>query len=139
MAVFDTKVFYASENGIPSLKDALKSVNSNFPALTAEEKGQEFKRIIIKCRAVNDKTSEVAPPAPDIKENPVCVVLKDISESLENFRKKRNFLLLVDVSACEHTTHLCDVADDVTKEFIDEYNGAKNSGLTPSHLKYFLY
>jgi hypothetical protein len=125
IALVNTKSFYASENGIMRLVDALESVNQNFPTLTAEEKDKEFKQIARKCQDAKDKDSKVRTVALDTKEEAVCTVIKDIIDSLEVFKKKQEFAILADISACSYVTHLCETAVDVTKQFIEEYNGVR--------------
>jgi hypothetical protein len=125
VALVDTKLFYASENGITRLVDALKLMNPDFLSLTAEDKDKEFKRVAKKCREAKDETAKNTALVLDAKEEVVCVAIKDITDSLEKFKKKQEFIMLFDISSCDYVTHLCDTAVNVTKQFIDEYNGAK--------------
>jgi hypothetical protein len=126
VALTDTKSFYASENKITRLVDALKLANPNFINLTTEEKVKEFARTVEKCRG--SKNNE--PEATTIKlaaEEAVCSVIKDITDSLEKFRKKQAFVILADISECDKALvlDLCYATTDVTKQFVDEYNSLK--------------
>lgn len=125
VALVDAKSFYASENGITRLVDALKLVNPNFLSLTAEEKDKEFSRIAKKCRDAKDETAKNTTVDLEAKEETICVVIKDITDSIEKYKKKQEFLIILDIRSCDYVTHLCDTAVDVTKQFVDEYNGAK--------------
>ena len=125
VALVDAKSFYASENEITQLVEALRRANPNFLHLTIKEKDKEFERIAKKCRDAKDETTKSTTTNLDAKEKIVCIAIKDISESLEKFTKKHEFFILVDIRSCDYVTHLCDAAVDVTKQFVDEYNGAK--------------
>jgi hypothetical protein len=125
VALVDAKSFYASENRITRLVDALKLANPNFLSLTAEEKDKEFNRIAKKCRDAKDETTKNTTTTLDAKEEVVCVAIKDIVESIEKFKKKQEFLIILNIDSCNYVTHLCETAVDVTKQFVDEYNGAK--------------
>ncbi len=127
VALINTKSFYASENGITRLVDALKSANPNFIALAVEEKDKEFRRIAGKCSDAKKDLSKPETVTLDAKEEAVCVAIKDIAESLEKFKKKQEFAILATVSDCDNASvlDLCYETTDVTKQFIEEYNGAK--------------
>ena len=125
VALVDAKSFYTSEKAITRLVDALKLTNLNFLSLTVEEKDKLFERIAKKCRDAEDETRKNTTIALDAKEEVVCSVIKDIAQSVQEFKKKQGFSLLVDISACNYVTHICEEAVDVTKQFVDEYNGAK--------------
>jgi Skp family chaperone for outer membrane proteins len=125
VALVDAKSFYASENTITRLVNALKIANPNFTSLTAEEKDKEFGRIAKKCPNSKDETTKTTTTTLNANEGVVCIAIKDIVESIEKFKEKQEFLIILDINSCNYVTHLCETAVDVTKQFVDEYNSAK--------------
>ena len=117
----NTKAFYLSENGITQLINTLASLFSDFSKLSVKEKNKKFDIILKKCRQPKNKSSKGKLNVLDTKEEDVCAVIKNIDESLKEFRRNNGFATLVNVSVCEKGFP-CPDGVDITEQFIKEYN-----------------
>ncbi len=124
IAFVNAKSLYTSENELTRLTDSLKSVNPSFSNLNAEEKDKEFKRIAKSCSDAKNNIVENETVTFHAKENTVCVVIKDIADYVESFKKKHEFVLLIDIGSCDAIS-ICSEGVDVTKQFVEEYNDAR--------------